>query len=97
MSRGYGKIERKALAVLQYHRLHAPTARAAAQGLDTIGIAERVYLKAPAKLFRLTSKSEETSVRRALAKLARDGLVRDLGTLRGPRKHWRAAPSRKRS
>ena len=93
MSRGYGKIERGALAVLQRH---AARSRAAAKGLDTVSIAERVYLKAPTKFLRVTSKSEESSVRRALAKLTRAGLVLDLGAVRGPRKYWRAAPDRRK-
>jgi hypothetical protein len=60
MSRGYGKIERGALDVLRHHAASA-TARAAAQGLDTITIAERVYHKGQAELFKLSSKAQESS------------------------------------
>ena len=84
MRRGQATIERAVLAVLRRHDARAVSMQEAAEGLDTITIVKRIH--------RLPLKPmHEVSVRRALATLAREGLVIDVGALRH-QKHWRAAP-----
>ena len=85
MRRGQATIEWAVVAVLQRHGARAASMQEAAEGLDTIAIAKRIY--------RLPLKPmHEVSVRRALATLDREGLVIDVGGL-GHQKHWRAAPT----
>ena len=101
MSRGHGKIQARLLAIL---RAHAPTSpRVRARGLDTIELADRVYYGFPVpKFHKLAEPKHEVAVRRALASLAREGLVIRLGIRPGGpydlrRCHWRAGRWSKRT
>jgi hypothetical protein len=79
VSRGHGQIEREVMEVLR--RSSRVT------GLDTMTLVGRVYRGITAKQFKQTTGAQEVAVRRALASLARQGLVMSCGE--NP-KHWRA-------
>ncbi len=90
MSRGLGRIQARLLAILRA----SPHARR--YGLDTIELAERAYygLQVP-KFHKRTEPKHEIAVRRALAGLAKKGLVvrlemRPSGPFSIRRSHWRA-------
>lgn len=99
MSRGHGKIQRTLLAILREHKRSAPR-RAAARGLDTIELASRVYYGSHYRVLRSAKPKQQVAVRRALAALAREGLVIRLDEMRRPKQscpwwararcHWRA-------
>lgn len=84
MSRGHGKIQARLLAIL-----HAQSPRARIRGLDTVELAKRVYHRF-AKFHEWPEPKHEVAVRRALASLAREGLVIRLGIRPSGRCHWRA-------
>ena len=78
MGRGLGRIQTKLLAILRAHATTSPRART--HGLDTVELAHRVYRGLPVPRFRKRVESKhEVAVRRALAGLARKGLVVRLG------------------
>ena len=86
MSRGLGKIQTEVLDILRTHP----------RGMDTIELADRVYhgFRIP-KNYKLAQPKHEVAVRRALAGLAKKGLVtrlgmRPSGPFRIHRCHWRA-------
>jgi hypothetical protein len=101
VSRGYGIVQRKLLAIL---RKHGRSALAVAAGLDTITLASLVYEGPHYRALRLAEPKQQVAVRRALAALAREGLVVRL-EMRRPKQHcpwwararchWRAAPRRR--
>ena len=78
MSRGYGKIQWRLLAILAAHE-HSPASRAdrLGRGLDTPTLALRVHGREP-------THSELVSIRRALAALMRAGGVGISHDLRAP-------------
>ena len=80
MSRGYGKIQWRLLAILAAHE-RSPASRAdrLGRGLDTPTLALRIHGREP-------THSELVSVRRALAALTRAGEVRILMTYE--RRHY---------
>jgi hypothetical protein len=88
MSRGLGKIQRELLAVLRKHQRTAEP-QAAATGLSTRELASRVYYGFPG-WGGLTKPEQQVAVRRALAGLARSGLVLRMGAMHyGSRDcHW---------
>ena len=96
MSRAYGQIQRHLLAILRKHR----SGQAGRRGLDTITLASLVYGGPHYRTVRYVDRAQRAGVNRALAGLARDGLVVQLGF--GPRPehapwwgrarcYWRAA------
>jgi hypothetical protein len=87
MSRGLGKVQRDLLVILREHDETA-SPQQAAEGLDTIALAGRVHFGQAS----FGWMAEQTAVRRALAGLARRGLVFRLGALGGDRCHWRVPP-----
>ena len=91
MSRGHGALQRSLLTILPRHDRYAKP-QACAEGLDTLELTHKAYGITDPKLFKLVTGSQETSVRRALASLAREGAVIKLGALRGPWCHWRVVP-----
>jgi hypothetical protein len=75
MSRGLGKVQRALLAILaDFERKAGP--RELEIGLDTITLAHRVYGRPMPMWFKLITTAQEITTRRALAGLARDGMVR---------------------
>ena len=91
MSRGYGKIQWRLLAILAAHE-RSPASRAdrLGRGLDTPTLALRVHGREP-------THSETVSIRRALAALMRAGEVGILMTYER-RHYWvRAQAERERS
>jgi hypothetical protein len=92
MSRGLGKVQRQLLVILREHQQQADP-HAAADGLDTIELTSRVYYGSP-NCGWLTGPTQQVAVRRALAGLARQGLVFRLGPSLwgGPRCRWRVPP-----
>jgi hypothetical protein len=89
MSRGYGQLQRTLLALLSAHEQTTVSAAHLADGLDTIELAHLAYGKLQPEFFKFTTNSQEIAVRRALASLARDGVIVRLGELHGRRCHWR--------
>lgn len=63
--------------------------RQASEGLTTSELASAVYGTCKPTSAWLMPQAEMGAVRRALAKLARDGLVVRLGYLRDEQCHWR--------
>jgi uncharacterized ferredoxin-like protein len=94
MSRGLGKIQARLLKILRAHATTSPRARV--RGLDTIELADRVYHGFPApRNQKLAEPKHEVAVRRALASLAKTGLVVRVGMRASRshgirRNHWRA-------
>jgi hypothetical protein len=82
LSRGYGELQWRLLAILSEHERAASRADRA-KGLDTLALAQRIYGAEP-------TRSELVSVRRALATLMRDGKISHLGLRYEHRHHWRA-------
>jgi hypothetical protein len=80
MSMGYGKVQRALLVVLQDHDRNAGPQQAA-EGMTTDELINRVYHRRPWPA-SLLPQAEASAVRRALAALARDGLVFRLGRMR---------------
>lgn len=89
MSRGYGKIQWRLLAILAAHE-HSPASRAdrLGRGLDTPTLALRVHGREP-------THSELVSIRRALAALMRAGEVGILMTYE--RRHYWGRQAGRRS
>ena len=90
MSRGYGRVQRAVLEALRDHDDEPPNY--AVMGLGTADIARQVYHQGR-QSFAPTPPSEMSAVSRALASLARDGLV--TGHRSGGR--WLIANSRHKS
>jgi hypothetical protein len=65
MSKGHGRLQRQLLAALSEH-----------SKLDTLALAQRAYRN---RLDSELTESQLVSVRQALRRLARDGLIFDLG------------------
>ena len=84
MSRGYGRVQRMVLAALE--------ANEDSESMTTSELASAVYGTCPPAVAWLMPQSEMGAVRRALAKLARDGRVIRLGYLGDEQCHWRRAP-----
>lgn len=91
MSRGLGKIQTEVLDILRTHP----------RGMDTIELADRVYhgFRRVSKYHKLAKPKHEVAVRRALAGLAKKGLVirlglRPSGRFHIRRCHWRATRRR---
>lgn len=79
MSRGLGKVQRELLEALQHHAQSAGSAHEAAYGLSASELAGLVYFRSPRTV--LTDEKHLVAVRRALAGLARRGLVVRVGPL----------------
>jgi hypothetical protein len=90
MSRGLGKVQRALLAILTEFELKAGP-RELEQGLDTITLAHRAYGRPIPEWFKLVTTAQEIATRRALAGLARNGMVICMGTLGidDRRQRWR--------
>jgi hypothetical protein len=90
VSRGYGKIQWRLLAIMAAHERTASRADRLGRGLDTPTLALRVHGREP-------TYSEMVSIRRALAALMRAGEVRIFMTYER-RRYWvRAQAWRERS
>ncbi len=87
MSRGYGRVQRVLLAVLEENEKAG--LRQASEGMTTSELASAVYRTCLPTSAWLMPQSEMGAVRRALATLVRDGRVVRLGYLRGDQCRWR--------
>jgi hypothetical protein len=82
MSRGYGIVQRRLLAVFQ---------EATSQPIDTITLAARAYGVTPDRDgIMMVSDAQLVTVRRALRNFAKKGAIVDLGrNFRDGRRRWR--------